>query len=48
MYPTSTFEHMGETFDPTTAVAADHPMVVLRPDLFTADPPKKSPKKAST
>lgn len=48
MFPVTTFEHMGESFDPSAAVAADHPMVALRPDLFSPDPPKKSPKKAST
>lgn len=48
MYPTCEFEHMGETFAPAVPVAADHPMVVLRPDLFSTEPPKKSPKKAST
>jgi len=46
MYPTVPFEHMGESFDPSTAVPADHPMVALRPDLFTPDKPKPSKKSA--
>lgn len=43
MYPTCKFEHMGEHFAPTQPVDADHPMVALRPDLFTdtASKPKK-------
>lgn len=45
MFPVRKFEHMGESFTPTHSVAADHPMVVLRPDLFTDTAPKaKHPK----
>lgn len=40
MYPRIEFEHMGESFAPGTPVADDHPMVALRPDLFTASKPK--------
>jgi len=43
MYPTRTFEHLGESFTPSQSVADDHPMVLARPDLFTNNPPK-SPK----
>lgn len=35
LHPTCSFEHMGESFTPRKAVPADHPMVALRPDLFT-------------
>ena len=45
MYPLCKFEHMGESFAPAQPVATDHPMVVLRPDLFTDTAPKaKQPK----
>lgn len=47
MYPTCAFEHLGEQFTPATPVALDHPMVALRPDLFTATPPNKTPKRAA-
>ena len=47
MFPVLKFEHMGERFDPTRPVPADHPMVALRPDLFTADPPVKPSKRKS-
>jgi hypothetical protein len=40
MYPICEFVHLDETFTPDTAVAADHPMIVLRPDLFTTTKPK--------
>lgn len=48
MFPVCKFEHLGESFTPAVAVPADHPIVVARPDLFTAEPPAKSTKKAST
>ncbi len=41
MWPTGKFEHLGEQFTPANPVDADHPMVALRPDLFTASPPAK-------
>lgn len=46
MYPTCRFAHLDESFDPKTPVAADHPMVAARPDLFTPHPPK-APKAAT-
>ena len=39
MWPTRKFEHLDELFSPGVAVAADHPMTVLRPDLFTNKKP---------
>lgn len=45
MYPVCKFEHLGEQFDPATAVPADHPMVAARPDLFTTTPPTKPARK---
>ena len=47
MFPTCEFQHMGETFTPANEVAADHPMVALRPDLFTAEKPKPRKPKES-
>lgn len=47
MWPSCRFEHLGESFAPAVEVAADHPMVAARPDLFNADPPAKSTKKES-
>lgn len=40
MYPVREFTHLDETFTPGEFVSADHPMVALRPDLFTTDKPK--------
>ena len=40
LFPTCAFEHLGEKFTPATPVPADHPMVAVRPDLFTTNPPK--------
>lgn len=48
MYPVCEFSHMGDTFTPTVAVSADHPMVAARPDLFTESPPVKPRKKEVT
>jgi hypothetical protein len=48
LYPTCKFQHYDWKFDPKSPVEADHPMVALRPDLFTPDAPaasKKSPPK---
>lgn len=47
MFPTCEFEHLGESFTPTQEVAADHPMVFARPDLFTAEKPKPRKPKES-
>lgn len=39
MFPVCEFDHLDEHFNPTTEVAADHPLIALRPDLFTPDKP---------
>ena len=44
MYPTRKFTHLDETFTTNTPVADDHPMVVLRPDLFTKTKPSTKDK----
>lgn len=48
MYAVVSFTHFDLEVTAGDEFAADHPMVVLRPDLFSADPPKparaKSPK----
>lgn len=41
MYPTCEFDHLGEHFAPDTPVPEDHPMVAVRPDLFTDRKPRK-------
>lgn len=46
MYPVCAFTHLDEDFDPSTPVPADHPVVALRPDLFTPSKPK-APKAAT-
>jgi hypothetical protein len=35
MTPTCSFAHFDWAFEPGDEVPADHPMVALRPDLFT-------------
>ena len=42
MWPTCEFTHLGEDFTPDTQVPADHPLVELRPDLFTTTKPRKT------
>lgn len=44
MYPLCEFTHLDETFTPDVPVPIEHPMVALRPDLFTADKPKPARK----
>jgi hypothetical protein len=45
-YPTREFQHYDERFAPSTPVPDDHPMVELRPDLFTDKAPKvRKPRK---
>ena len=40
MWPVCKFDHLDESFDPSTPVPADHPMVEARPDLFTDTAPR--------
>ena len=48
MYPVCRFEHLGESFTPSQPVPADHPMVAVRPDLFTTSKPTKPTKAEPT
>lgn len=47
MYPICTFEHFDVTYTAGVKVDAADPMVAVRPDLFTPDPPESdNPKEA--
>lgn len=46
-WPTCAFEHLDESFDPSTEVPDDHPMVAARPDLFTTAKPTTRRKPAA-
>ena len=39
MFATQSFIHLDESFYEGQAVPLDHPIIALRPDLFTATPP---------
>lgn len=45
VYPITTFTHLDETFTPGEPVESDHPMVELRPDLFTTTKAKATTSK---